>query len=145
VHQLLAIVSGLLVAAQGAINSGMKGMVGSAVIAALINNLVGACALAAVLVFSRSSIPSGSKLLEVPGYYWLAGVLGASFIWTAATVIPKLGVSTTLALVISGQLVGALLIDHFGLLGVQQRAFSWPTWVGLALVVVGALLLTRTR
>lgn len=144
-HPLLAVIAGALVAAQGAMNAGMKGYIGNAALAALINNVIGALALLVLVILSQPTLPSGSRVLSIPGYYWIAGVLGASFVWASATVVPKLGVSTTLALVIAGQMAGAMIIDQFGLLGMQQRSAGSLTWAGLILIVVGSFVLARSR
>ena len=48
-----------------------------------------------------------------------------------------------LTLAVAGQLLTAILIDHFGILGVTARAMSLGRLAGVLLVIVGALLVRR--
>jgi transporter family-2 protein len=77
--------------------------------------------------------------------YWCAGLLGAAFITMNAVVAPKLGLAATFLLVLSGQLVASLLIDHFGWFTGTTKTASPTVLLGVALVFVGALLVVRAR
>lgn len=54
---------------------------------------------------------------------------------------PRLGAATTLALVVAGQMLGALIFDQVGLLGVPQHAATPGRLLGAACVVAGVLLI----
>jgi transporter family-2 protein len=56
---------------------------------------------------------------------------------------PRIGVTATVALVISGNLIMAALIDRFGWLGNEQIALNWPRMLGILLLVAGAALTLR--
>ncbi len=88
-------------------------------------------------------LPEGESFCSVPPLYWSAGLLGAAFITMNAVVTPKLGLAATFLLVLSGQLVASLLIDHFGWFTGTPKSASSPVLLGVALVFVGALLVVR--
>jgi transporter family-2 protein len=56
---------------------------------------------------------------------------------------PRLGVATTIALVVAGQMLAAVALDHYGLLGVPVRPVNAWRGLGAALLVAGVVLLRR--
>lgn len=65
----------------------------------------------------------------------------AIFIVIAILSLPNLGVATVIALVIMGQMGGAIIFDHFGLPGLRNVDF--PSLLGALLLVVGVPLVRR--
>ena len=56
--------------------------------------------------------------------------------------VPKLGGVAYIVLLVTGQMVAALAVDHFGWLGVQERPIDLPRMLGVALLI-GAVVLIR--
>jgi transporter family-2 protein len=73
----------------------------------------------------------------------LGGLLSVAIIALVAFSISKIGVCNATTAIIVGQVGVAVIIDHFGLLGVQR--ISWNPWqvLGLVLFAAGAKLLFR--
>jgi bacterial/archaeal transporter family-2 protein len=137
----LGVGAGLVV--QVGMNSTLRAILGSPIVAALISFLVGSAALAMYLLIARTPLPVRSQLAVVPGWAWLGGVLGAFYVASSVVVGPRLGAATLLALVVLGQLVTSLLVDHFGWLGFPQHPLSLVRGAGAVLLFVGVLLITR--
>jgi transporter family-2 protein len=74
---------------------------------------------------------------------WCGGLLGVLYVCAAILLLPRLGAGTMLALFVAGQMSMALLLDHFGLLGVPVHTTSPGRLVGAVLVVAGVFLLRR--
>ena len=70
--------------------------------------------------------------------------MGAGYVATISIAAPRIGIATTMAYVLLGQVVSSICLDHFGLLGVAQYTTTWPRLVGVALVFGGTLLVRRT-
>lgn len=138
----LAIIGGMLMAIQAPTNGLLAKGSGSPVLAALISFAVGTIALLLVLLASGSirPIPMARSL---PWYAWLGGLYGAFFVAMAAFVAPRLGVGALLTAAVAGQLIGALVLDHYGLFGVESRPATLTRIFGLLLVFVGAVLVRR--
>ena len=136
------LVSGLLSAMQAPTNAMLRPVAGSPVNAAFISFAVGtiALALAAALLRVRPDLGAAASL---PWYAWLGGVYGAGFVAAAAYSAPRIGVAPTLTLLIAGQAVGALAIDHLGAFGVVRHAVSPLRLAGMALVIGGVVLVRR--
>ena len=77
-------------------------------------------------------------------WYMLAsGVFGVILYLTLSRTLPRLGATTALALIIVGQMVVGMLIDHLGLFGVVQRSIDlWKVFATL-LLLVGSYLMVR--
>lgn len=80
---------------------------------------------------------------QLPWYALGAGAFGLVLITALSYTIPRLGAATTIILVVAGQLIVALLLDHFGLLGMAVRPLQLSRLVGIAVVLAGVWLLVR--
>ena len=55
----------------------------------------------------------------------------------------RIGVVSTVAILIAGQLAMGVVIDRLGLFGVERLGLAWPRVLGIALLAVGAALTLR--
>ena len=137
----LGVGAGLVV--QVGMNSTLRALLGSPIVAALISFLVGSLALAVYAGLARTPLPVRAQLAAVPAWAWLGGVLGAFYVASSVIVGPRLGAATLLALVVLGQLGTSLLVDHFGWLGFPHHPLTVMRVLGAALLFGGVLLITR--
>lgn len=140
---LVTALIGMALAVQVGMNSIVRLQVGSAAGAALINFVVGTVALAVALLLTRAPIPSGAQLAAIPVWAWLAGLAGASYVAGSAVIGPMIGGAAFIALIVAGQMIGAMTLDHFGALGFPIRPVSPARLSGAALLVLGVALLAR--
>lgn len=83
----------------------------------------------------------GGRLGEwqaVPPYALTAGLLGVVVVGSTVLMVPRIGVATAIVLIITGQLLIAATIDHFGLFGVISKPVTFHRVAGLGLVLLGA-------
>ena len=71
------------------------------------------------------------------------GIFGAIFIGLSIITIPKLGGAAYIAILVTGQMIAALVVDHFGWLGIPERHIDLPRVLGVALLVGGVVLMRR--
>jgi transporter family-2 protein len=138
-----AIGLGVIVAFQPLMNAVIARAIGSAFGAALISiliTLVGAIVMVAVA--GRGEI-SRATLGAVPWWIFLSGLIGTFFVAGGVVIAPVTGGLVFVACVVAGQLVGATLVDHYGLFGIAVRVVTPLRLLGLALVFVGAVLALR--
>ena len=74
---------------------------------------------------------------------WLAGILGAFYVAVVIILAPKLGTALTFVLIVAGQMVVSLILDHFGMLGLPIKQINWQRMVGVALLIAGVLMIRR--
>lgn len=136
---LLAIaLGGVAVAVQAPLNAALGRSLGAALPAAAVSFAVGMIALI-VLSYATTSAPF-ARLGEVPVWQCAGGLLGAYFIWSVIWGAPSLGVVTTIAAMILGQMVGALVLDAVGAFGTPVQPISLTRVAAVALVVAGVVL-----
>ncbi|HXR79863.1 MAG TPA: DMT family transporter [Saprospiraceae bacterium] len=140
---VLAILAGMALPLQGAINSKLASFMHNPFLSALISFTIGTIALLIYVLVSRIPLSQLSGVREAPMITWIGGLLGAFFITTTLLTVPKLGVALTFSLVILGQMIVTLPMDHFGLLGVMVRSITWPRILGVVLVIAGTILIRR--
>jgi transporter family-2 protein len=140
---LLGLGVGVGLVVQVGMNSTLRALLGSPVVAALISFVVGSVALALFALVTRAPVPAREQLAAVPGWAWLGGALGAFYVASSVIVGPRLGAATLLALVVLGQLGTSLLVDHFGWLGFAQHPITAVRLAGAALLFAGVLLVVR--
>jgi transporter family-2 protein len=143
IYFLLALAAGAMMPTQAAINNKMAGYVQSPVSAAFISFLVGTVALFVYLVLTGTSIRSLLNVTEAPLVTWLGGLLGAFFVASAVVLVPRLGVAMTFSLIVAGQMLVTLVLDHFGFLGVPVNEVSLPRIGGIVLILAGVMLIRR--
>ncbi len=142
----MVVFAGAAVAMQPAFNGQLAALLGSPLRAALANFSAGAAVMLAVTgaLAIRTGLPSAEQLAKVPPHLWIAGgALGAVFVSTATWAAPKLGVGAFFAVLIAAQLIAAMVMDHYGVLGLQERPITLQKLAGSALLFIGAVLMVR--
>ena len=142
-YLLIALLAGAMMPTQAATNNKMAAFVDSPVLAAFISFFVGTIALLAYLLLTGIPLANITGVREAPAIAWAGGLLGAFFVAASVTLVPRLGVALTFSLIIAGQMIVTLVIDHFGLLGVEVKPVNWPRMAGIILITGGVVLIRR--
>jgi bacterial/archaeal transporter family-2 protein len=139
-YLLLAFVAGAMLPLQAGVNAELAQWVASPVRAAFVSFFAGTVVLlvASALVFKP--LPSTGRLGDAPWWAWIGGALGAFYVGAVIAAAPKLGAATLIALVVAGQSLLSLVIDHFGWIGFEEHRISAGRIVGMALVAGGVVL-----
>ena len=78
-----------------------------------------------------------------PPIAWLGGLCGAFFVTAVVMVVPRLGVALTFSILIFGQMLATLPIDHYGFLGTAVKEINLPRVIGVALIIIGVIIVRR--
>jgi len=140
---LLGIIAGFGLSVQVGMNAQLRRTLHNANTAALISFLVGTVGLIALLLVTRAEVPSRDSFATVPLWAWFGGLLGAFYVATSTVVASQLGTTSLLALALLGQLATALVIDHFGWLGLPEHPITLIRLAGVGLLGAGVWLITR--
>lgn len=139
----IALFAGALLPIQAALNSRMGKSINNPVGAAFISFAVGTIALCFLIFVSKQSFNFSMAYKQAPWYAWLGGLLGSFYVAASITILPRLGVALTFSLVIVGQLFIALLMDHFGLLGVAVKSINLYRVIGVIFLIAGVILIRK--
>jgi bacterial/archaeal transporter family-2 protein len=140
---MLGIVAGFGLTVQVGMNSQLRKVLQSANTAALVSFVVGTLALITLVLALRTPMPDRGTLASVPVWAWFGGLLGAFYVASSTVVAVELGATTLLGLALLGQLSTALVIDHFGWLGLPENPVTLSRLAGVALLAVGVWLVSR--
>jgi transporter family-2 protein len=79
----------------------------------------------------------------VPWYALGAGVLSLAIIGAVSYAIPRVGTVTSTFLIVSGQLLASVIIDHYGLFDTSVRQLDASRLVGIGVLFFGIWLIIR--
>lgn len=136
----LAVLAGAASALQGATNAGLTGRIGVAS-AVLVNATV--LLAGALLFWAWRGAPATFFPAGVPWNLYLGGLLGFTIVTAIALAFPRLGGATTIALMVLGQGLMTLIIDHYGLLGMPRDPLTLGRLLGIMAVAAGVFLIRR--
>ncbi len=79
---------------------------------------------------------------SVPWYVFLAGPLGIAIISSIGYAIPRIGLASTLTLIVVTQLIVGVILDHFGWL-TMPRPVDIQRLIGIAILFLGTWIVLR--
>ncbi len=138
---LMALLAGISVPTQAGINAQLGLWTRSPVLASTISFMVGTLTLILYSLITRIPLPGLATIGNHPWWIWVGGTLGAFFVTATIILVPKLGATTMVALILAGQMFASLLLDHFGWLGYPMQPISLGRIAGVVLVCAGVWLI----
>jgi transporter family-2 protein len=139
----IVFLAGALIPIQTAMNARLGAALHSPYGSTTATFFIGGAFLLVFLVVSRTPLPSPSTLASAPIWSWLGGVLAVAYVLVLIMLMPRLGASTAVAMVVAGQIISAVIIDHFGCLGFARHSFSPLRMAGLVCLLVGTGLIRK--
>jgi bacterial/archaeal transporter family-2 protein len=137
---VLTLAMGAILPIQAALNGKLMRTFGHPVIGATISFLTGTLILL-IYAFSIRSSFNPALIKETQWYHWVGGLIGAIYVTGIIVLIPRLGAGLAFALIVSGQLLMSVLMDHYGLLGIPVNPVNPSKLIGFCLLIVGVFLI----
>jgi len=136
------LLAGAVVAFQPPANASLSRYVGD-LGAAFVSIMIAALIIGALLV-TIGHPGRLSAIGSIRPVHVLGGVGGATIVTVSLIAVRPLGAAALVALLVTAQLVVAVVIDRFGWLGLEHIPISGTRLVGIALAIAGTILVTRT-
>ena len=142
VYAGLALAAGVAAAMQAATNSGLARFagLGPTLVVNTVTVLLGAIGLWVAMGARPTFFPA-----DAPWSLYLGGLFGFVIIASLTVVFPRIGAAYAVALMVGGQCIAALVVDHYGLMGMPRQAVTMQRVIGIALVSAGALVVQSSR
>ncbi len=138
----IGIAAGALVAIQSVLNAALGKRAGDLGSLFVLASISAVAVLPLLLVF-----PSAANFRNLPGpsqwYLYLGGLIGLLIVAAPIFLVPRIGATATLTAVVVGQLALAVVIDHFGLLGVPRNELTITRILGVVILALGTLLIVK--
>ncbi|WP_027856926.1 DMT family transporter [Marinobacterium jannaschii] len=141
----IAVVCGTLIPIHAGMNATLSRSIGHPVWATVFSFMGSFVCLAVFAAVIRPGAPSAASLLSAPPWAWLSGLVGVVYVIVTMLVAPRLGAASFITSVIAGQMVMALLLDHYGLLGFSQKSVDLKRILGMLLVFAGVAVMQINR
>ena len=139
----LAFFLGGLLPIQVGVNAELAKYINSPILAALVSFLVGGvCLILGALLF-KVPLPTLNQVTSLPTWLWGGGMIGAAVVLGSILAGPKIGALALVSLLLAGQLVVSILIDHYGWLGFPIQKINIQRFLGVLLLVGGFLLVQK--
>jgi bacterial/archaeal transporter family-2 protein len=129
-----------------AVHLAMNGKVGSVLQNARVGNALFWCIGAVgAMAIGLSGWQTGAldPLKQVHPALLTAGILGACLVFAIAWLIPKVGAGSVMITLLAGQVIGGLIMSHYGWLGSPVQPITLSKAVGVLVMIGGVALATR--
>jgi transporter family-2 protein len=140
---LLAVLAGVSFVTQATMNSALRSALGSPAWAAFVSYLGGTLTMAVVLLLSRQPLPLAAALARSAWWTWLGGLLGTVYVVITIVLLPRLGAGVVVGFLVLGQMLGSLVFDQYGWLGLAPHRADPTRVAGAIFLVLGAILVRR--
>lgn len=141
-YLIIAMVAGAAMAIQGTMNSVLGKIIGMWE-STLMVHIIGLITVIAVILVMGTGFQGVNKLGQAPWYVYLGGILNVLIIFGVVSSMPKIGVGNATTGIIFAQILTAVLIDKFGIMGVEKIPFRWLDIMGIGLLAVGTRILLK--
>lgn len=142
-YYLLSLVIGIGVALQTGVNSQLRHDTNSPVFTALISFGTGFIAL--LILYFAFFYKSQAFPQDYTFEWWkfTGGLFGVLYIAGMVIVAPRIGAANALGIIVTGQFLAAMVIDHFGWMNMPVQPISWYRLSGIALLLLGVYLIQK--
>jgi bacterial/archaeal transporter family-2 protein len=131
-----------------AVHLAMNGKVGSVLNNARVGNALFWCigAVGAVAI-GLTGWQTGAlgPLKQVHPVLLTAGVLGACLVFAIAWLIPQVGAGSVMITLLAGQILGGLLMSHYGWLGSPVQPVTLTRLAGVVVMIGGVVIATYSK
>lgn len=131
-----------------AVHLSMNGEVGVSLKNPRVGNALFWCVGAlAALVIGATGWQTGALdgLKDVNPILLIAGAIGACLVFAIAWLIPREGAAAVMIMLIAGQVLGGMILSHFGWLGSPVQKISFMNILGAAVMIGGVMLATWAK
>ncbi|MEO6282726.1 MAG: DMT family transporter [Dyadobacter sp.] len=140
----LAFLIGISNAVQSGVNTQLRESINNPILAAMTSFFVGLVVLSiAFACFNQNPIPALSDFRQVSWTRFMGGVLGAFYVITVIFIVRDIGPANMICLVVAGQMIATMTIDHYGLQGFAVHQITLPRIAGTVLLVAGVYLILK--
>lgn len=140
---ILAIIAGAIVPIQVGVNAVLDQQLKSPFFTSFIVFVVGAVGIFISFLFTEETIPTAVTVKSSSWWAWLGGLLGALYILSLIILSQYINIGLLTILALAGQLVMAMIVDHFGWFGATVNPITYLKVLGLVLIGVGIYLIKK--
>lgn len=143
---MIGLAAGCLLGAQPSVNGQLGLNVAHPLQASLISFATGFGILLVLSVVTGTFPPRmTAPVSQLPWWIWFGGAIGVIMVTTSLILVPKVGSLPWFAAVMTGQIIAAITLDHFGWLGNPKAIASPLRLLGGALMIAGVMVIVYAK
>lgn len=137
---IAALITGALIPIQAQTNAGFSKAIGSPSLTGLMVFVVGVLCMGLYVAVTSTPLPKAPQLAAAPWYTYLGGLIVPTYVIAITLLVPRIGVGTAIGLIVTGQILCAVAIDHFGLFNAAIQKIDTSRFIGMLLMIGGVYL-----
>jgi len=139
---LLALSAGAAIAIQASLNAQLGVLLKSSMLGTSIAFLSSFVFILFATILSTRQYPAIVEIRAIPVYLWFSGgALSAFGVGMFYYLIPKMGIDSMMSCALSGQILIAVIVSHFGLFDQPIKSVNVLKIVGVISLIVGVILI----
>jgi transporter family-2 protein len=139
---VLALVAGACIAVQASMNALLGEVLGSSLKATSYAFFTSFILVSLLALIQWQAVPNNT-LPRVPWYLWFSCVFSVLGVASFYYLIPKMGVGNMMSYALTGQIIFAMLISHFGLFYSPIKVIDLSKLLGMVLLIAGIILINK--
>jgi transporter family-2 protein len=139
----IIVIAGVLQAWGPPMNNALKRALINPWLGSLVSFLPIVALLGVVWICVPRPMPTAATVSQMPWWAPLGGLVGAFAVVAGLVFVGKVGAGTFAGLTITANILMSLVIDKFGLFGMETHALSLGRMAGAALMVAGIALISN--
>ncbi|NJR53140.1 MAG: DMT family transporter [Leptolyngbyaceae cyanobacterium CSU_1_3] len=145
IYLLAALAGGAFIPVQVALNTLLRRYMGEPMQVTFVSYLSGTLTALLICFTAQYPLPTATALSQTTWWMWTGGCLGTLYVCSTIVASLKIGATLTLALTFAGQMIAALLLDHYGAIGLAKYPASPARVAGIVIVFLGVSLIAYTK
>ncbi len=150
----LAFIAGACIAVQAAMNAQLGTLFNNSLLAtsyAFFTSFLLVASICLCFILNKSigaeqtklALSFAERIEQVPWYLWASCVFSVIGVGSFYFLIPKMGVGNMMSYALTGQIIVAMVISHFGLFDSPTKMLSITKLVGTALLISGIVIINK--
>jgi transporter family-2 protein len=151
---VLAFIAGACIAIQAAMNAQLGQLFNNSLLAttyAFFTSFILVAFITLFLFFNKQAMVGQTgfamsfteSIKEVPWYLWVSCIFSVIGVGSFYFLIPKMGVGNVMSYALTGQIIVAMAISHFGLFDSPTKLISASKFLGTVLLGIGIILINK--
>lgn len=137
---LYVLFAGIIIPPALALNANVGRNLKSPLLSAFVVMFVGGIFIGGLSLITKQIPPSPVEFSKTPVYIWFGGIFISLNMALMIYSAPKIGIGLATSLVVTGQMIAGLIIDHFGLFALPQASMSVGRLFGFIAIITGVVL-----
>ncbi|HLP19994.1 MAG TPA: DMT family transporter [Chitinophagales bacterium] len=134
---IAALITGALIPIQAQTNAGFSRAIGSAQTTGLMVFVMGVIVMSLYVLVTATPLPKMEQLTAAPWYSYLGGLIVPIYVISITLLVPRIGVGAAIGLIVTGQILCAVAIDHFGFFNAAIQKIDIRRTIGVVLMIAG--------